>query len=86
MKGAGNPDALGFPFNQYFPFFVLSLFALFTVIFGSFFPESLNSQYQGPLDSNNDEDIENNDKKSLPDHEMARYKTTNFSMRYTKLN
>ena len=88
VKGAGNADALGFPFNQYFPFFVLSLFALFTVAFGMFFPKSLDNQYQAPSSGDNavDKDIENNDKvvQRCSDQLITEKKITNFSMRYTK--
>ena len=38
----GNENALGFPFNQYFAFFVMSLVSLFNVIYVSQFPISLN--------------------------------------------
>ena len=43
MKGTGNSDAIvDFPFNQYFPFFIVLLFA--SMVFASFFPKSMDSQ------------------------------------------
>ena len=38
----GNKNALGFPFNQYFAFFVMSIISFFNMIFVSQFPERLN--------------------------------------------
>ena len=68
----------------------MSLIALCTVVFGMFFPKSLDNQYQAPSSGDNavDKDIENNDEvgQRCSDHLMTGNKITNFSMRYTKLN
>ena len=38
----GNKNALGFPFNQYFAFFVMSILSFINMIYVSQFPERLN--------------------------------------------
>jgi len=39
-----NTDALGFPFNQYFAFFVLVIFGIFNTLFVFLLPESLDKK------------------------------------------
>ena len=45
IKGVeGNEKPLGFPFNQYFPFFVLSILSIVNTIFASRIPLSLDTK------------------------------------------
>ena len=85
VKGTGNPDALGFPFNQYFPFFVVSLFTLCSMVFVSFFPKSLDSQYQtSGISPDGETKTGKDEKQAIDDHEMFDKKITTFSMRYSR--
>jgi len=41
----GNKDALGFPFNQYFSFFVLASFSVFSTLFVFILPKSIDKKF-----------------------------------------
>lgn len=47
VKGfAGNSHALGFPFNQYFSFVILSLISVINAIIVALLPDELNHKYK----------------------------------------
>ena len=94
-NSANGESALGFPFNQYFPFLVLSAFAVASFIFESFFPRSLNERYQLSEDLNSTHSTTNGD-CSMRSNEMeedeiidngilGEKRITNFSMRYSRI-
>ena len=55
------------------------------MIFASFFPKSLDSQYQAPDIIPEGEINAEKDEKQAFDREMLGKKITNFSMRYSRL-
>ena len=94
-NSANGESALGFPFNQYFPFLVLSAFAVASFIFESSFPRSLNERYQLLEDLNTTHSATNDDHgmkwnetgedEIIDDGILGEKRITNFSMRYSRL-
>ena len=55
IKGVeGNEKPIGFPFNQYFPFFVMSLIAIFNAVLCAKIPSYMDKSI--PLKQDNEEE------------------------------